>query len=119
MSSRFKSPLVMPGTREGLRHARPRFYAHRHCRRRERNSSRFGGGEYERRRGMHVSYCVGWLRTEENQYLSAPPDVVRSMPRQSQELLGYAAHDALMSGGGYLGVVDLRDPVDLLADGHL
>ena len=54
----------------------------------------------ERRRGMHVSYCVGWLRTEENQYLSAPPDVVRAMPRQSQELLGYAAHDALMSGGG-------------------
>ena len=49
----------------------------------------------ERRRGMHVSYCVGWLRTEENQYLSAPPDVVRTMPRQSQELLGYAAHDAL------------------------
>jgi hypothetical protein len=41
------------------------------------------------------------------------------MPRQSQELLGYAAHDALMAGGGYLGVVDLRDPVDLLADGHL
>jgi len=73
----------------------------------------------ERRRGMHVSYCVGWLRTEENQYLSAPPDVVRAMPRQSQELLGYAAHDALMSGGGYLGVVDLRDPVDLIADGHL
>ena len=73
----------------------------------------------ERRRGMHVSYCLGWLRTEENQYLSAPPDVVRSMPRRSQELLGYAAHDALMSGGGYLGVVDLRDPVDLIADGHL
>ena len=69
--------------------------------------------------GMHVSYCLGWLRTEENQYLSAPPDVVRAMPRQSQELLGYAAHDALLSGGGYLGVVDLRDPVDLLADGAL
>jgi ectoine hydroxylase-related dioxygenase (phytanoyl-CoA dioxygenase family) len=73
----------------------------------------------ERRRGMHVSYCVGWLRTEENQYLSVPPDVVRAMPRESQELLGYAAHDALLSGGGYLGVVDLRDPVDLIADGHL
>jgi ectoine hydroxylase-related dioxygenase (phytanoyl-CoA dioxygenase family) len=73
----------------------------------------------ERRRGMHVSYCLGWLRTEENQYLSAPPDVVRGMPRQSQELLGYAAHDALLSGGGYLGVVDLRDPVALLADGAL
>src|SRR4029079_1784642 len=72
-----------------------------------------------RRRGRHVSYCVCCVRTEENEYLSAPPDAVRTMPRQSQELLGYAAHDALMSGGGYLGVVDLRDPVDLIADGHL
>jgi ectoine hydroxylase-related dioxygenase (phytanoyl-CoA dioxygenase family) len=73
----------------------------------------------ERRRGMHVSYCLGWLRTEENQYLAAPLDTVRAMPRQSQELLGFAAHDAIHSGGGYLGVVDLQDPVELLADGRL
>ena len=44
-----------------------------------------------RRRGMHVSYCVGWLRTEENQYLSTPIEVVRTLPRESQALLGYAA----------------------------
>jgi ectoine hydroxylase-related dioxygenase (phytanoyl-CoA dioxygenase family) len=73
----------------------------------------------EQRRGMHVSYCAGWLRTEENQYLAVPLDVVRGLPRRSQELLGYAAHDAIASGGGYLGTVDLQDPVELLADGSL
>jgi ectoine hydroxylase-related dioxygenase (phytanoyl-CoA dioxygenase family) len=72
-----------------------------------------------RRRGMHVSYCVGWLRTEENQYLATPLDVVRSLPRESQELLGYATHDALEVGGGYLGAVELQDPVELLQSGEL
>src|SRR5262249_4460517 len=76
-------------------------------------------GADRRRRGMHVSYVVGWLRTEENQYLSVPADVVRTLPRRAQELLGWAAHDAIASGGGYLGTVDLRDPVDLLAEGRL
>jgi ectoine hydroxylase-related dioxygenase (phytanoyl-CoA dioxygenase family) len=71
------------------------------------------------RRGMHLSYVLGWLRTEENHYLATPPDIARTLPRRAQELLGYAAHDALASGGGYLGALDLRDPVDMLADGSL
>jgi ectoine hydroxylase-related dioxygenase (phytanoyl-CoA dioxygenase family) len=71
------------------------------------------------RRGMHLSYVLGWLRTEENHYLATPPDVARELPRAAQELLGYAAHDALAQAGGYLGALDLRDPVDLLADGSL
>jgi ectoine hydroxylase-related dioxygenase (phytanoyl-CoA dioxygenase family) len=71
------------------------------------------------RRGMHLSYVLGWLRTEENHYLATPPDIARTLPRQAQELLGYAAHDALLHGGGYLGALDLRDPVDMLADGSL
>jgi ectoine hydroxylase-related dioxygenase (phytanoyl-CoA dioxygenase family) len=73
----------------------------------------------QRRRGMHVSYCLGWLRTEENQYLATPIDVVRTLPREAQALLGYAAHDALASGGGYLGTVELQDPVELLQAGEL
>jgi len=71
------------------------------------------------RRGMHMSFVVGWLRTEDNNYLSTPPDVARTLPRRSQELLGYAAHDAIAAGGGYLGTVDLLDPIDLLANGRL
>jgi hypothetical protein len=68
---------------------------------------------------MHVSYCVGWLRTEENQYLATPIDVVRSLPPASQALLGYAVHDGLAAGGGYLGAVAVQDPVALLAAGAL
>jgi ectoine hydroxylase-related dioxygenase (phytanoyl-CoA dioxygenase family) len=71
------------------------------------------------RRGMHLSYVLGWLRTEENHYLATPPAVARTLPRAAQEMLGYAAHDALMHGGGYLGALDLNDPVDMLADGSL
>ena len=67
------------------------------------------------RRGMHVSFTAGWLRTEENQYLSVPIEKVRAMPERAQALLGYAAHDAIQDGGGYLGTVDLVDPIDLLA----
>src|SRR5581483_1557071 len=71
------------------------------------------------RRGMHMSFVVGWLRTEDNNYLSTPPDVARALPRRSQELLGYAAHDAIAAGGGYRGTVDLLDPIELLAQGKL
>lgn len=71
------------------------------------------------RRGMHLSYVLGWLRTEENHYLATPPEIARTLPRQAQQLLGYAAHDALAMGGGYLGALDLRDPADMLADGSL
>ena len=71
------------------------------------------------RRGMHMSYVMGWLRTEENNYLSVPMETVRELPRRSQELLGYSAHDAIESGGGYLGTVDLRSPIDLIAEGEI
>ncbi len=68
---------------------------------------------------MHLSYVLGWLRNEENHYLATPPEIARTLPRRAQELLGYAAHDALQQGGGYLGALDLRDPIDMLADGEL
>ena len=71
------------------------------------------------RRGMHLSYAVGWLRTEENHCLSVPISIARTLPRQAQVLLGYGAHDAIEIGGGYVGMVDLRDPVDLIAEGLL
>jgi len=86
-------------------------------------STLHGGGanstQDQWRRGMHLSYVLGWLRTEENHYLATPPEIARTLPRQAQELLGYAAHDALAMGGGYLGALNLRDPADMLADGSL
>ena len=71
------------------------------------------------RRGAHLSYCLGWLRTEENNYLSIPPAVAATLPRRAQELLGYAIHDSIARGGGYLGMVRMQDPVELLARGEL
>ena len=71
------------------------------------------------RRGLHVSYTLGWLRTEENNVLGVPPRVARTLTPAAQALLGYAIHDAIADGGGYLGMVRMRDPMELLADGTL
>jgi ectoine hydroxylase-related dioxygenase (phytanoyl-CoA dioxygenase family) len=71
------------------------------------------------RRGVHLSYCLGWLRTEENNYLSTPPSVAATLPRRAQELLGYSIYDSVSRGGGYLGMVRMKDPVELLASGEL
>jgi hypothetical protein len=71
------------------------------------------------RRGAHLSYCLGWLRTEENNYLSVPPSLAATLPRKAQELVGYAVHDSLSRGGGYLGMVRMQDPVTLLERGEL
>ena len=66
------------------------------------------------RRGAHLSYCLGWLRTEENNYLSIPPSYVKTLPDRAG-LLGYSVHDSIACGGGYLGMVRMQDPVELLA----
>lgn len=41
--------------------------------------------------GMLLNFCLGWLRQEENQYLSCPPDVARTLEPELQALIGYAA----------------------------
>ena len=70
-----------------------------------------GGGanrtDSARRRGMFLGYVVGWLRTEENTFLTVPIEKVRAMPLRIQELLGYKAHMAI-------GVVDVGSPMKLL-----
>lgn len=69
------------------------------------------------RRGMHTSFCLGWLRTEENMNLSIPKERVKEMPREAQELLGFGIHDGIAVGEGFLGAVDNRNPIDLIAAG--
>ena len=71
------------------------------------------------RRGVHMSYCLGWLRTEENNVLAVPPDTARTLSPRAQELLGYGVHDALEDLGGYLGMVDMYNPSELLRQGKL
>lgn len=55
-----------------------------------------GGGENRsqaNRIGLNITYCLGWLRTEENQYLSCPPDVASGLDPDLQELVGYTMGD--------------------------
>src|SRR5580658_10512811 len=42
------------------------------------------------RMGINITYCLGWLRQEENQYLSCPPAIARTLDPKLQALLGYA-----------------------------
>jgi hypothetical protein len=52
-----------------------------------------GGGANETaadRIGVNLTYNLGWLRQEENQYLSCPPELARTLSPQMQALLGYS-----------------------------
>jgi ectoine hydroxylase-related dioxygenase (phytanoyl-CoA dioxygenase family) len=52
-----------------------------------------GGGENRSqadRTGINLTYCLGWLRQEENQYLSCPPAIARTLDPKLQALIGYA-----------------------------
>ena len=44
----------------------------------------------------NIDYNLAWLRQEENQYLSVPPEVAAEMPVEIQRLVGYHTYsDAL------------------------
>ncbi|MGB1012316.1 MAG: phytanoyl-CoA dioxygenase family protein [Thiolinea sp.] len=74
-------------------------------------STLHGGGTNttldEWRRGMFFGFVVGWLRTEENMFLTVPLEDAKKMPVRCQELLGYKAHQGI-------GVVDVGSPMALL-----
>lgn len=42
------------------------------------------------RMGLNITYTLGWLRQEENQYLSCPPQIARDFDPELQALLGYS-----------------------------
>lgn len=44
------------------------------------------------RRGMIVSYCLGWLKTYENQFLAYPPPIARQFSPDLAALVGYCQH---------------------------
>ena len=51
-----------------------------------------GNSSDEVRRGAIVSYCLGWLKPYENQWLAYPPAVARSFSPELAALVGYAQH---------------------------
>lgn len=57
------------------------------------------------RLGLVISYCHGWLRQYENQYLVMPPNIAKVYPRDFLKLLGYAIHEP------NLGVYEGQDPM--------
>jgi len=61
------------------------------------------------RTGINITYAVSWVRQEENQYLSVPAEIARTLPEPLLRLMGYAR------GAYALGYVDdLRDPLEVL-----
>jgi ectoine hydroxylase-related dioxygenase (phytanoyl-CoA dioxygenase family) len=43
----------------------------------------------EDRVGLNIDYTLGWLRQEDNQYLSCPPEIAKDLDPKLQALLGY------------------------------
>ena len=51
-----------------------------------------GNSSGEVRRGAIVSYCLGWLKPYENQWLAYPPEIARGFSPELAALVGYRQH---------------------------
>ncbi|HZU62372.1 MAG TPA: phytanoyl-CoA dioxygenase family protein [Novosphingobium sp.] len=63
------------------------------------------------RQALNVTYAAGWLRQEENQYLTTPIEVARTLPDDLLKLMGYQMG---CLGMGY--VRDFEDPLVMVRD---
>ena len=77
-----------------------------------------GGGNNtsdQTRWGMNIGYTRGWIRQEENQYLSIPPEVQAELDDDFLRLVGWARSSY---GHGYAG--NMNDPLNIARgrDGH-
>jgi ectoine hydroxylase-related dioxygenase (phytanoyl-CoA dioxygenase family) len=72
-----------------------------------------GGGRNttrdEWRIAMFTGFALGWLRQEQNWYLSVTPDEVRNMPERLARLLGFNLHKPFLGW-----VQDFQDPFDVI-----
>jgi ectoine hydroxylase-related dioxygenase (phytanoyl-CoA dioxygenase family) len=77
-----------------------------------------GGGANatdERRVGIAMNYCAGWIRQQENQQLGIPRHIARGFSPRLRELVGYSVYS------GLIGHIDKRSPAELLdtaEEGH-
>jgi ectoine hydroxylase-related dioxygenase (phytanoyl-CoA dioxygenase family) len=70
-----------------------------------------GGGANqtdERRIGIAMNYCAGYIRQQENQQLGLSPKLVATFPSRLQELVGYGIYN------GLIGHIDKRTPADVV-----
>ncbi|MCF6387617.1 phytanoyl-CoA dioxygenase family protein [Mycobacterium sp. MBM] len=72
-----------------------------------------GGGanttEDKVRQALNITYAVGWVRQEENQYLSTPIEVARTLDDDLLKLMGYQLGCFAI---GYVG--DVLDPLSVI-----
>jgi ectoine hydroxylase-related dioxygenase (phytanoyl-CoA dioxygenase family) len=61
------------------------------------------------RQGVNITYSVGWVRQEENQFLACPPEVARTLDDDLLKLMGYQQGAFAL---GYVG--DQQDPLAVL-----
>lgn len=61
------------------------------------------------RRGVNITYSVGWVRQEENQYLACPPEIARTLDDDLLRMMGYQEGAFAL---GYVG--DQEDPLAAL-----
>ena len=64
------------------------------------------------RRGANITYAVGWVRQEENQYLACPPEIARTLDDDLLRMMGYTQGAFAL---GYVG--DQTDPLAALRGG--
>jgi ectoine hydroxylase-related dioxygenase (phytanoyl-CoA dioxygenase family) len=72
-----------------------------------------GGGANrtrERRLGLAMNYCAGFIRQQENQQLGIPRETVRRFSPRLRELVGYGTYN------GLIGHIDKRTPAEALLD---
>jgi ectoine hydroxylase-related dioxygenase (phytanoyl-CoA dioxygenase family) len=70
-----------------------------------------GGGANttgERRVGLAMNYCAGYIRQQENQQLGIPRPVAAGFDERLQRLCGYSVYY------GLIGHIDKHDPIELL-----
>jgi ectoine hydroxylase-related dioxygenase (phytanoyl-CoA dioxygenase family) len=70
-----------------------------------------GGGANttdERRVGIAMNYCAGYIRQQENQQLGIPRDVAARFSPRLRELCGYGIYH------GLIGHIDKHDPAEML-----
>jgi ectoine hydroxylase-related dioxygenase (phytanoyl-CoA dioxygenase family) len=73
-----------------------------------------GGGANrttERRLGLAMNYCAGWIRQQENQQLGIPLEVARGFSERLRKLAGFGLYKKL------IGHIDRCSPDDLIEGG--
>jgi ectoine hydroxylase-related dioxygenase (phytanoyl-CoA dioxygenase family) len=72
-----------------------------------------GGGANttdERRVGIAMNYCAGWIRQQENQQLGIPREVASGFSRRLRQLCGYGVYN------GLIGHIDKHSPAEMLGE---